>query len=529
MSRLRVAIIDLVTRGPKTRVFSKFMNPNYASIMPQAVAVWCEELGHEVRYVCYTGPEPVVDLADETDLLFLGGFTRSALTAYALSTLFRQKGAITALGGPHARCYPQDASKYFDYVLGITDKPQIEELLLECQPHRPSGRQLCSERLPSYLPGVRERWKFIEPTIAKAPAIKIVPMIGSLGCPYTCNFCIDSVIPYQPFAFDQIKEDLRFLVGKLKRPKVGWHDPNFGIRFDDYLTAIEDAVEPGRVEFIAESSLALLSEPNVKRLAKNGFVGMLPGIESWYEYGNKSKTRNNTGEAKVEQVSGHINMILRYVPFVQTNFLLGLDCDAGEEPFELTKKFIDLTPGAYPAFSLLTSYGQAAPLNLELQRANRVLPFPFHFLDSNYAMNVTPANYGWKEFYDLAADVNRHTLSVPTMYRRFKANGRWMLKLINFVRAAASDRARYLSRVAQLYVTDQTVRRYFDGESRVLPEFYRARIKKTLGPLWNLLPEGALEHDQNAFYHSQLSAGVSSATEESQVFSDTTQSAALDL
>ena len=27
-------------------------------------------------------------------------------------------------------------------------------------------------------------------------------MIGSLGCPYTCSFCIDSDGAYQPLAFD---------------------------------------------------------------------------------------------------------------------------------------------------------------------------------------------------------------------------------------------------------------------------------------------------------------------------------------
>ena len=35
----------------------------------------------------------------------------------------------------------------------------------------------------------------------------------------------------------------------------------------------------------------------------------------------------------VEQVSEHVNLILRYLPYVQTNFVLGLDCDEGEEPF----------------------------------------------------------------------------------------------------------------------------------------------------------------------------------------------------
>ncbi len=65
----------------------------------------------------------------------------------------------------------------------------------------------------------------------------------------------------------------------MRRPIVAWHDPNFGVRFNDYMTAIEDVVPKGRMRFIAESSLSLLSEPNLKRMQRNGFVGILPGIE----------------------------------------------------------------------------------------------------------------------------------------------------------------------------------------------------------------------------------------------------------
>ena len=203
-------------------------------------------------------------------------------------------------------------------------------------------------------------------------------MIGSLGCPYTCSFCIDSTVPYQPLEFDVLKEDLSFLLTKYKRPLVGWHDPNFGIRFDDYMNAIEEAIPENSIDFIAESSLSVLTEPNVKRLSRNGFGAMLPGIESWYDLGNKSKTGRSTGENKVKIISEQINMILQYIPYVQTNFVLGLDTDKGEEPFELTKKFVDLTPGAFPGYSLLSAFGQAAPLNLQYQELDRVLPFPFH-------------------------------------------------------------------------------------------------------------------------------------------------------
>ena len=49
------------------------------------------------------------------------------------------------------------------------------------------------------------------------------------------------------------------------------------------------------------------------------------------DLGNKSKTRR-TGMDKVPQVSDHVNMILRYIPYIQTNFVLGLD-GVRAEPF----------------------------------------------------------------------------------------------------------------------------------------------------------------------------------------------------
>src|ERR1044071_8512812 len=105
-----------------------------------------------------------------------------------------------------------------------------------------------------------------------------------------------------------------------------------------------------------------------------------------------SKTGKTKGMEKVKQVSDHVNMLLRYIPYVQTNFVLGLNVDEGPEPFELTKRFVDMTPGAFPGYSLLSAFGEAAPLNLDYQRHGRVLPFPFHFLDNNRAMNVIPQN-----------------------------------------------------------------------------------------------------------------------------------------
>jgi hypothetical protein len=504
--KLKIGIIDLVANGPTKALFSRIMNANFASIMPQVLAVWCEEEGHDVSYVCYTGFENLIEeLPEKVDLVFIGAFTEAAHTAYALSNLFQSRGAVTVLGGPHARCYPQDAQKYFDYVLGFTDNKLFKEILQDFSQQRPIGIYLTANKQPAELPGLWDRWKFIDQALKKAPLIKMVPMLGSLGCPYTCSFCIDSVVPYQTLDFREMKDDLTFLLTKYKRPLVGWHDPNFGVKFDDYMDAIEEAIPPNSIDFIAESSLSILSEKHLIRLSKNGFGALLPGIESWYDLGGKSKTGQMRGIQKLKEVSEHVNMILKYMPYIQTNFVLGLDSDEGAEPFELTKKFVDLSPGAFPGYSLLTSFGQAAPLNLEYQRNERVIPFPFQFLNNNHAMNVKPMNYSWPEFYEHVIDLGNHTFSWKAIFNRLRTNRTLLPKWMNVVRAISAEgfgRIKYNTEILGLLNTNKKFRDYFEQETDELPQFYIDKITKSLGPLACWLPEGAMYHDAYAYLKS---------------------------
>jgi hypothetical protein len=503
LRRRKVGILDLITKSHSRSLWNRVMQPNFASIMPQVIAVWCENLGHDVTFVSYTGSEDISDeLPSDCDVLFISAFTHAAQLAYAISNSFRQRGVVTVLGGPHARSYPENAARYFDYVLGSTTKETIEDLLNECAVHRPIGVQLSAPNHPRFLPGVRERWKFIETLLDKALGFKFVPMLGSFGCPYTCSFCVDSTVDYHPLDNDQIREDLEFLLTKMKHPRVGWHDPNFGVRFNETMAAIEAAAPPGRIDFYSESSLSLLSEDRLKRMRRNGFKAVLPGIESWFACGNKSKTGSQTGMDKVKQVSEHVNLISRYIPYVQTNFVLGLDVDEGPEPFELTKRFLDMTPGAFPAYSLFSAFGRSAPLNVELQRDDRVLPIPFHFLDNNRAMNVTPQNYDLADFYDRMIDLRRHSFSWRLIGRRFRANSMLMARGLNFIRAVSSEgfgRIRYDRTVRGLLDTDPAVRRFLSTGSTTVPPFYLDQIRRDLGEWWRWLPEGALQHDSNAY------------------------------
>jgi hypothetical protein len=303
------------------------------------------------------------------------------------------------------------------------------------------------------------------------------------------------------------QKDLRFLVRMLQRPRVAWHDPNFGVRFNDSIDAIEEAVPPSRIDCMAESSLSLRSEPHLKRLTRNGFTALLPGIALWYDLGATSKTGTMQGMEKVRQVSDHVNMLLRYVPYVQTTFVLGLDVDAGPEPFALTKRFVDLTPGAFPGSSLLSAFGQAARLNLDYQRANRVLPFPFHVLNNTQAMNRKPKHYAWPDCYAYVIALTRYTFAWRAMLNRFHATRGMIPRWMHVVRAISSEgfgRIQYHTDVRRRLDTDAQFRRYFEQETTELPQFYVDLVRKDLGALWEWLPEGAMSHDPNAYLKSEV-------------------------
>src|SRR5258708_3953776 len=219
-------------------------------------------------------------------------------------------------------------------------------------------------------------------------------------------------------------------------------------------------------------------------------------LESWYSLANKAGTGNAMkGSEKEQQVSKHINTVLRYVPYVQTKFVQGLDVDQGAEPIELTKQFVDMTPGAFPGYSLLTAFGQAAPLNLDLQRAGRVSGFPFHFLNNNHAMNVRPKNYEWREFYRHVIDLTKYSFSWRAIGRRLKAN--------RAISTEGFGRIEYHTGVLGKLENDRSFRKYFEGESDSLPQFYVDRVKRDLGPLWGHLPDGALYHAPHAYLNAQ--------------------------
>jgi hypothetical protein len=140
-----------------------------------------------------------------------------------------------------------------------------------------------------------------------------------------------------------------------------------------------------------------------------------------------------------------------------------------------------------------------------------VLPFPFHFLDNNHAMNVRPRNYSWPAFYDQVIGLTRFAFSWKAIGRRFAATRGTIPRWMNIVRAVSSEgfgRIRYQTEIRRRLDSDLPLRRYFEQRSDELPEFFAAQVRSDLGPFFSSLPPGALRHDPNAYAASETKGPV---------------------
>ncbi|MCB0127029.1 MAG: radical SAM protein, partial [Caldilineaceae bacterium] len=341
----RVGILELLTSKvttPQEYFASLFFKKQYISITPQAISVWCRQMGHRVYYATYYGiGEPSKKLPADLDIIFMAAPTHLANLAYALAKLYRQAGVRTVIGGPHAKSFPQACLRYFDLVVLACDQALIRDILNE---DFVPGSIIASAKPYAEPPTIEERLPEI-----KASAFfggrphwgSSIPMLASVGCPYNCDFCTDWNVNYRALSPERLEADLRFAGKHLASTILYFHDPNFGVRFDETMDVFEKIPPTDRNQYLVESSLKLLNPERLKRLRDTNCLGLAPGIESWNGYSNKAGVGKSTGRDKLDRVVAQLQELRSYIPYLQANLILGLDIDQGDEPFTLTHEYLD--------------------------------------------------------------------------------------------------------------------------------------------------------------------------------------------
>lgn len=489
---MRIGILDLLVdapvRSPLARLYSNYFRKQFMGVMPQTVAVWCRQLGHEVFYTTYCGTDdPRSSLPDDLDVLFVATYTQACTLAYALAKLYRKDGVLTVIGGPHARAFPGDCLRFFDVVVKDCDKALIDDILRR---RIDPGQTVTSGRPLTQFPTIEERM----PEIKKAAFVNgrpilmsIVPMLSSIGCPYRCDFCVDWNTDFAALPEAQLEADMRFLADHFPKLLVAFHDPNFAVRFDSTMDVLARIPEGRRPGYIMESSLSILKPNRLRRLRETNCVYVAPGIESWADYGAKAGVGAKSGETKLDRVVEHFQHLGDFVPGMQANFLFGGDEDVGATPAELTKAFIERTPRVWPTINIPTPFG-ATPLRDQYEREGRILktlPFAFYY---NPYLAIRLKHYDPVTYYDHLIDIHETLASARMLRRRLTTRSRPAIRFIHSLRTfAARTELAALRRIRGMLITDRQFRAFHEGETTTLPSFYRQELRDRLGPYADLL------------------------------------------
>lgn len=495
---MKVGVLELLTDSPNRgwigSLYSRYFRRQFMSIMPQAVAVWCRQLGHDVHYATYAGDgDPRRLLPGDIDIAFLSTYTQASALAYALAKYYRQRRVRTVIGGPHARSFPADCLRFFDVVVRDCDRALIDDILRD---RIPSPGTASSGRPIGGLPSVEERMPEIRAAtfIGGRPALtSLVPLLASTGCPYSCDFCIDWNSKYVAVPAEQLERDLSYLAHRYPTVLVGYHDPNFAVRFDETMDAIETIPPDRRNRYIMESSLSILKPARLHRLRATRCVYVAPGVESWSGYSDKAAVGARSGNDKLVQVTAHFREIARHVHGIQANFIFGTDVDRGDEPVELTKEFVRSLPFVFPTINIPTPFG-GTPLHAKQLAAGRILgTMPFALYYNPYLVS-TLAHYDPVDYYAHLIDIHETITSVLALGRRSIAPGSPAMRLVHVLRGLALRRdLQEMRRIHDLLVGDRAFRAFHEGRSANLPEYYRVRLRQRLGHFATELSERELQ------------------------------------
>ncbi len=490
-----VGIIDLLyDRIPSRRrdPYGYYFRKQFMGIAPQAVAVWCRQLRHRVHYRTYWGQaDPLSLLPNDVDVLFVSSYTQSSALAYAIATIFGRRGTLTVIGGPHARSFPTDCARFFDVVVNDCDRQLVDDILRR----RFDPPVIASSDRPlKEIPSVEERMPEIRIASfyqGQPRAASFVPILSSLGCPYSCGFCVDWNSTYVTLPTDRLHADLDFLSRHYPKLVIAYHDPNFAVRFDSTMDVMMCIPVHRRNPYVMESSLSILKEGRLSRLAQTNCLYVAPGIESWTDYSNKSGTGSHTGRRKLERVIGQLEVLAKYVPGIQANFMFGADTDQGDEPVGLTKEFIRRMPEVWPSINIPTAYG-GTPLYDQLHRDDRILatmPFSFYY---NPYLATTIKHYDTMTFYDRLIELNLARASGAMLLRRLVTGAPLAIQFVNAVRTFDTWlELRELRRIRLMLASDAQFRAFHEGRSKTLPTFYASLFERRLGRFAELLPPDA--------------------------------------
>ena len=283
------------------------------------LAATLESSGHTTRIIDEIAGQDIDAALDEfrPDIVGISFMTMYANRAYALAArIKKERGLTIVLGGAHPTALPEEAIEHADCVIRgeaewtfpkVLDSGKVEGII---EPLTPDSLDALPE--PA-------RWQLDLDTYAEAGeelagfSYRTLGVITSRGCPFKCNFCINSEreAPLRFHGAERVVAELKYLVERHHIQSVAFYDELMATDMKRFRAICEAIVENGLDGIKWECQMhARTVRPDILPMMKRAgciqiAIGFESGSQRVLDTVNKSATiEQNTEAARYAHEAG---------------------------------------------------------------------------------------------------------------------------------------------------------------------------------------------------------------------------------
>ncbi len=394
----------------------KTKRTNKGLMMPQLALFILQGLTpkeHKVRLVEEEAEE--VDLDYDCDLVGISCMTANAPRAYELCGEFRKRGKKVVLGGVHPTILPDEAQQYADCVV-IGEAEGVWGTLI--------NDFVNGELKERYYNPVPDLTKYVPKdfkSINKNRLFKLIPIMTTRGCPYSCEFCCVSDLYGKKIRHVPIENVVRDIKESGARNFMFLDDNIIGNA--RYAKELFNAIKPLKIKWVGQASISLLVKDQelLQLAAESGCRALFFGFES--VSAEQLKTMRKAFK-DIEELEAAIKKVKKMGILVHASIVFGFDNDK-IETFDETVDFLIKNKVGTVSFNILTPYPGTKVID-NFRNEGRLTTTDWNYYDHNTVVfepkNMTPFELQYcktkarKKFYSLSSVLRR---SFGNLYNPF--------------------------------------------------------------------------------------------------------------
>lgn len=274
------------------------------------LAACLDAAGHETRLVDEVAGQDVDEALDafKPDIVGISFMTMFAPRAYALADGIRaRRGLTVVLGGAHPTVLPDEAIEHADCVLRGEGEIAFPKLLsdgalegiVECQPPMELDELPMPKRTGLDLGYYAKHGEEIA-----GISLRALGTITSRGCPYRCDFCINSrrQTPLRFHGPERVIEEVRYLADNHTIQAVAFYDELMATDAKRFAGICEGLIASGlnRLQWECQAHPRILRPDMLALMKRAGCTQVALGFESGSQRILDAIHKKTTVEANLE-------------------------------------------------------------------------------------------------------------------------------------------------------------------------------------------------------------------------------------